>query len=73
MVESYHWHLDVTFRENANHTVDKYAAYNLNIIKKIVLNMLKILEMVPQKSSLKSKRFRISLNVEKYLKKLMTL
>jgi hypothetical protein len=31
MVESYHWHLDVTFREDANHTMDKAAAYNLNI------------------------------------------
>jgi predicted transposase YbfD/YdcC len=29
MVESYHWHLDVTFREDANHTLDKAAAYNL--------------------------------------------
>jgi hypothetical protein len=32
MAESCHWHLDVTFREDANHTADKAAAYNLNII-----------------------------------------
>ena len=38
MVEIYHWHLGVTFRENANGTVDKAAAYNLNIIKKMALN-----------------------------------
>ena len=37
MVESYHWHLDVTFREDANHTLDKAAAYNLNIIKKMAI------------------------------------
>jgi len=30
MVESYHWHLDVTFREDASHTLNKAAAYNLN-------------------------------------------
>jgi len=27
MVESYHWRLDVTFREDANHTIDKDAAF----------------------------------------------
>ena len=33
-VESMHWHLDVTFREDANTTLDKQAAENLNIIRK---------------------------------------
>jgi len=41
MVESYHWHLDVTFREDSNHTLVQVAAYNLNIIKKMALNTLK--------------------------------
>ena len=31
MVESYHWHLDVTFREDANRTLKQQAAFNLNI------------------------------------------
>ena len=26
MVESFHWHLDVTFREDDNHTLEKQAA-----------------------------------------------
>ena len=30
-IESMHWHLDVTFREDENTTVDKMAAQNLNI------------------------------------------
>lgn len=30
--KSYHWQLDVTFREDATHTIDKYMAYNLNIM-----------------------------------------
>jgi len=34
MVESYHWHLDVTFREDANQTLNKHAMYNLNIVSK---------------------------------------
>ena len=45
MVESYHWHLDVTFREDANHTLDKDAAYNLNIITKVAINTLKLLDV----------------------------
>ena len=31
-VESMHWQLDVTFREDANHTSDKIAAQNQNVI-----------------------------------------
>jgi len=38
MVESYHWHLDVTFREDGNHTIEKQAAYNLNIMRKLSMN-----------------------------------
>ena len=33
-VESMHWHLDVTLKEDANTTLDKQAAENLNIIRK---------------------------------------
>ena len=33
-VESIHWHLDVTFQEGANTTLDKTAAQNQNIIRK---------------------------------------
>jgi len=73
MVESYHWHLDVTFREDANHTIDKDAAYNLNIIKKIALNILKLFNVGMKNISLKGKRFMIGLNVDEYLDNLMTL
>jgi len=73
MVESYHWHLDVTFREDANHTADKDAAYNLNIIKKITLNILKLFDVGMKNISLKGKRFMIGLNVDEYLDNLMAL
>lgn len=73
MVESHHWHLDVTFREDANRTVDKDAAFNLNIIRKISLHLLKLLDMGKKNVSLKAKRFKISLNVEKYLEMVMGL
>ena len=36
-----HGHLDVTFREDANATIDKMAAQNLNIFRKWCLSILK--------------------------------
>lgn len=53
MVESYHWHLDVTFREDGNHTIEKQAAYNLNIMRKLSLNILKLIEVGSKSLSLK--------------------
>lgn len=73
MVESYHWHLDVTFREDANHTIDKDAAYNLNIIKKLAINTLKLVDVGIKKISLKNKRYMISMNFEKYFEILMAI
>jgi len=63
MVEGYHWHLDVTLREDNNQTLDKNAAYNLNIIDKMTLNLLKLIELSGMKKmSLKKKRYAISLD-----------
>lgn len=31
-IESMHWYLDVTFREDTNRTIDKMAVRNRNII-----------------------------------------
>ena len=73
MVESYHWHLDVTFREDANHTIEKQAAYNLNILRKLALNVLKIFEIGKKSLSLKKKRFAICTNPEKHLESILNL
>lgn len=56
-----HWHLDVTFREDANATIDKTAAQNLNIIRKWYLSILKVTELSKRKLSMNKKRFAISL------------
>jgi len=69
MVESYHWHLDVTFHEDDNRTLDKQAAYNLNILRKISLNLLKVID-IGKKASLKLKRYAVSMNPIKYLENL---
>lgn len=73
MVESYHWHLDVTFREDDNHTLEKQAAYNLNIIRKLALNILKIFEVGTKPLSLKKKRFAIGTNPERHLIRVLSL
>ncbi len=69
-VESMHWHLDVTFKEDGNLTVDKQAAQNHNIIRKLCLSILKTIDVAGngKKMSIKSKRFLISLDSVKYLK-----
>jgi len=73
MVESYHWHLDVTFREDANHTLDKATAYNLNIVKKMSINTLKLVDVGIARMSMKNKRYIISMNFRRYLDILMAL
>jgi len=73
MVESYHWHLDVTFREDDNHTLEKQAAFNLNIIRKLALNVLKIFEVGNKPLSLRKKRFTIGTNPEKHLERVFSL
>ena len=66
MVESYHWHLDVTFREDDNRTIDKHVAYNLNIMRKLALNLLKLIDVGRKNVSLSKKRFMICCNPQKY-------
>ena len=73
MVESYHWHLDVTFREDDNHTLEKQAAFNQNILRKLALNVLKIFQVGEKPLSLKMKRFSISTNPEKHLETILSL
>jgi len=72
MVESYHWHLDVTFREDANHTIEKDSAFNLNIMKKMALNTLKLFELdINHKVSLRGKRYVIGLNFGQHFEAIM--
>lgn len=73
MVESYHWHLDVTFREDANLTVEKESAYNLNIMKKMAINTLKLIDVGVKRISLRGKRYMICSNFERYFETIMEL
>ena len=70
-VEVMHWHLDVTFREDANQTIDKLSAQNMNIIRKFCLSILKMVEIFKPKLSMKKKRFVIAQDAEKFLDVIM--
>lgn len=71
-VESMHWQLDVTFKEDANHTLDKIAAQNQNVIRKWCISILKLLEINGKKMSMSRKRFNISMNPMKYLEEILS-
>jgi len=71
-IESMHWHLDVTFREDRNRTAEKTAAENLGIMRKWALSILRVLTL-DKKYSLKKKRFALGCNFGLYVDKLMAL
>jgi len=67
-----HWHLDVTFREDHNQTIEKTAAENYNILRKLALSILKVFKL-DKKYSLKKKRFALSCGFHNFIDKLMAL
>lgn len=68
-VEVMHWHLDVTFKEDSNKTIEETANKNMNIIRKWALSILKLLDM-GKKMSLKLKRFSINCKPDEYISKI---
>lgn len=64
-----HWHLDVTFKEDACRVRGENAALNLNIFRKFALMKVK---QMNDKQSLKKRRYKASLNDE-YLEKILNL
>ncbi len=62
-----HWHLDVTFKEDANRSRKGNAPQNLNILRKMALHRI---SRMKDKLSLKKRRFRASMNIE-YLRKIV--
>ena len=67
-----HWHLDVTFNEDDNTTMDKNAFNNLSIINKMVLSLLKLVQP-GYKIGLKTIRKAFGWGFEKYLINLLNL
>ena len=73
LVESYHWHLDVTFREDRDRTLDKHVTFNLNIMRKSALNLLRLLDMGRVGVvSLRKRRYILCCSPIKYLEQILT-
>ncbi len=58
-----HWHLDYTFKQDDNTTVDKDALFGLQIIKKMALGLLNPIK-TKKKMSMSKLRLKISYNVD---------
>jgi len=71
-IESMHWHLDVTFKEDSSKTLETTAAQNLNILRKIAISILKIIDL-GKKCSLRRKRYILCANTPKLLEKVMNI
>lgn len=59
-----HWHLDFTFKDDKNTTMAKTGAKNLQIMKKLALALLKLVQTL-YNCSLKLIRYKLSLSFEK--------
>lgn len=64
-----HWHLDFTFKQDDNTTVDKEALLGLQIIKKMALGILNPIK-TKQKISMNKLRLQISFHVESEIAKI---
>ena len=65
-----HWHLDYTFKEDANLTMNKNAQANLNVLRKLCLNILKLVKPIYNKS-LKMMRFILGQDFENEIGKVL--
>jgi len=71
---SLHWHLDYTFKDDYNKTTSGNGAEGLQVIKKLALTILKVLQAVsPPRTSLKNLRFVLSMIFEKKIAVLLNL
>lgn len=65
-----HWHLDFTFKDDKNTTMDKNGARNLQLIKKAAMSILKISQSL-YNISLKRIRYRLSLDFDGEIEKIL--
>lgn len=69
-IESFHWLLDVVYREDHNQTLHKTAAANLNALRKICLHFLRTLSFPKKNMSYRRKTKYIASHPEECLKQL---
>lgn len=66
-----HWHLDYTFRDDQNTSMEKNGAKNLQVLKKVAMRLLKMVKGL-YKLSLNKIRYTLSLDFENEIKKVLS-
>lgn len=67
-----HWHLDFTFRDDKNTSMEKTGAKNLQIMKKIALSILSLVKE-SYKMSMKRIRYQLSLDYENEVERMLAM
>lgn len=67
-----HWHMDFTFRDDKNRSMAKSGAKNLQIMKKIVLSILRLVKE-SYKISMKRIRYELSLDYENEVERMLAM
>jgi predicted transposase YbfD/YdcC len=67
-----HWHLDVSFSEDDNTTMDKNAFNNLSIMNKMALSLLKLIQPA-HKAGIRRIRRKFGWDLTRYLTQLLNL
>ncbi len=67
-----HWHMDFTFRDDKNTSRAKTGAKNLQIMKKIVLSILRLIKE-SYKISMKRIRYELSLDYENEVERMFAM
>lgn len=67
-----HWHMDFTFRDDQNTSMAKTGAKNLQIMKKIVLSILRLIKE-SYKISMKRIRYELSLDYENEVERMLAM
>jgi len=67
-----HWHLDYSFYEDMNSSMDKAAFNNFSLINKMVLSLCKLAQPLMNNDSLRMIRKEFSWDFEKYLSLLLS-
>ena len=71
-VEAMHWQMDFTFRDDKNTSMAKTGAKNLQIMKKIVMSILRLVKE-SYKISMKRIRYELSLDYENGVEKMLSM
>jgi predicted transposase YbfD/YdcC len=71
-VESFHWLLDVVFKDDANMTVNRRASGNMSLMKKMVLSLYRMMKPMEHAKTISEIRHLFHWGYEDGIKRLLT-